>query len=396
MSNPELDPDCHMRKEEIAFHENRARGGMASVAIGLGIVDPDGRTHTKEAKLYDVMSLPSLKEVTEWNPPAQLPRGHGAGAWRYLQSGKSRTEIANLVGVHRSTISRELRRNSDKRNGIYKPDLAQAKYMSRMRSRKHFVKFTDDLKIQVDILIKKDFSPEQVTGFMRTKGLETVSHETIYQYIWEDKKHGDKLLYKHLRRRGRSHKKRGALTNGRGFIKNRVDIDKRPTIVDKKVRFGDLEIDTVIGMNHKGALLTINDRVTGLVWIRLLSGKDASPLTKAAIDALEPFRDQIHTITADNGKEFSFHEEIARKLNIFVYFAKPYHSWERGANENSNGLIRQYFPKGTDFRDITNEQVMRVQNILNSRPRKRLGYMTPKEKYKLLTNNEFDTVALSV
>ena len=149
--------------------------------------------------------------------------------------------------------------------------------------------------------------------------------------------------------------------------------------------------------NHKGALLTINDRVTGLlVWIRLLSGKDASPLTKAAIDALEPFRDQIHTITADNGKEFSFHEEIARKLNIFVYFAKPYHSWERGANENSNGLIRQYFPKGTDFRDITNEQVMRVQNILNSRPRKRLGYMTPKEKYKLLTNNEFDTVALSV
>ena len=113
----------------------------------------------------------------------------------YLQSGKSRTEIANLVGVHRSTISRELRRNSDKRNGIYKPDLAQAKYMSRMRSRKHFVKFTDDLKIQVDILIKKDFSPEQVTGFMRTKGLETVSHETIYQYIWEDKKHGDKLLY---------------------------------------------------------------------------------------------------------------------------------------------------------------------------------------------------------
>ena len=177
-------------------------------------------------------------------------------------------------------------------------------------------------------------------------------------------------LYKHLRRRGRRHKKRGALTNGRGFIKNRVDIDKRPTIVDKKVRFGDLEIDTVIGKNHKGALLTINDRVTGLVWIRLLSGKDASPLTKAAIDALEPFRDQIHTITADNGKEFSSHEEIACKLNIFVYFAKPYHSWERGANENSNGLIRQYFPKGTDFRDITNEQVMRVQNILNSRPRK--------------------------
>lgn len=314
----------------------------------------------------------------------------------YLQSGKSETETARLVGVHRSTISREIHRNSDKRNGIYKPDLAQFKYTNRMRSRRHFVKFTDDLKIQVDILLRNDYSPEQVSGFMRIKGLYTVSHETIYQYVWDDKRHGNKLLYMHLRRRGRLHKKRGTLTNSRGFIKNRADIDRRPAIVDEKVRFGDLEIDTVIGKNHKGALLTINDRVTGLVWIRLLSGKDASLLTRAAIDALQPFKDQIHTITADNGKEFSFHEEIARKLNIFVYFAKPYHSWERGANENSNGLIRQYFPKGTDFRNITDEQVMRVQNILNSRPRKRLGYITPKEKYKILTNNEFDAVALPV
>lgn len=314
----------------------------------------------------------------------------------YLQSGKSETEIARLVGVHRSTICREIHRNSDKRNGVYKPELARVKYKNRMQSRRHFMKFTDDLKLQVDILLRRDYSPEQVTGFMRTRGLDTVSHETIYQYVWEDKKHGDKLLYKHLRRRGRRHKKRDALTNGRGFIKNRIDIDKRPVVVDDKVRFGDLEIDTVIGKNHKGALLTINDRVTGLVWIRLLSGKDAGPLTKAAIDALKPFREQKHTITADNGKEFSFHEEIARKLDIFIFFAKPYHSWEKGANENSNGLIRQYFPKGTNFRDITHEQVMRVQNILNSIPRKRLGYMTPKEKYKILTSNEFDTVALSV
>ena len=305
-------------------------------------------------------------------------------------------DIAIQLKVNKSTISREISRNSDARNKSYRADLAHRKYVKRMQGRTRYHKFDHSLQLIVDIFLKSDFSPEQINGFLKTNTKECISHETIYQYIWKDKKTGDKLLFKHLRRRGRHNAKRGSKTNGRGFIKNRVDIDKRPTIVDKKVRFGDLEIDTVIGMNHKGALLTINDRVTGLVWIRLLSGKDASPLTKAAIDALEPFRDQIHTITADNGKEFSFHEEIARKLNIFAYFAKPYHSWERGANENSNGLIRQYFPKGTDFRDITNEQVMRVQNILNSRPRKRLGYMTPKEKYKLLTNNEFDTVALSV
>ena len=141
--------------------------------------------------------------------------------------------------------------------------------------------------------------------------------------------------------------------------------------------------------------MTINDRVTGLVWIRLLSGKEAAPLTAAAINALRPVKDLIHTITADNGKEFSFHEEIAKNLNIFIYFAKPYHSWERGANENTNGLIRQYFPKGTDFGDITQEQVMCVQDILNSRPRKRLGYMTPKEKFKQLTKLDYNAVALS-
>ena len=154
---------------------------------------------------------------------------------------------------------------------------------------------------------------------------------------------GDKNLYRYLGRKGRHYTKRGSKTNGRGFIKKRIDIDNRPSIVDEKIRFGDL----------------------------------------------------IHTITADNGKEFSFHEEIAKNLNIFIYFAKPYHSWEREANENTNGLIRQYFPKGTDFGDITQEQVMCVQNILNSKPRKRLEYMTPKQKFKQLKNLDYNEVALS-
>jgi|WetSurMetagenome_2_1015567.scaffolds.fasta_scaffold133435_2 transposase, IS30 family len=313
----------------------------------------------------------------------------------YLQSGKSQKDIAKILGFNKSTVSRELRRNSDGRNGKYSPNLAQRKYGNRMANRFHYYKFTESLKLQVDILLKADNSPEQIEGFLKRAGMEHVSHETIYLYVWQDKKRGDKELYKHLRRKGRHYAKRGSKTNGRGFIKNRIDIDQRPEIVDEKVRFGDFEIDTVIGKNHKGALLTINDRATGIVLIRKLSGKEAAPLTEATIKALSPIKHLIHTITADNGKEFSFHEKIAAELNIFIYFAKPYHSWERGANENTNGLIRQYFPKGTDFGDITPEQVMRVQNILNARPRKRLGYMTPKEKFKQLTNWDYNEVALS-
>ena len=313
----------------------------------------------------------------------------------YLRSGKKKEAIAEILGFNKSSISRDIKRNSDKRDGSYKPELAIRKHHKRMSNRNHHRKFTDSLKLQVDILLKADYSPEQITGFLRKNQMENVSHETIYMYVWNDKKNGDKKLYTHLRHKGRHYAKRGSLTNGRGFIKNRVDIDHRPSIVDEKVRFGDLEIDTVIGKNHKGALLTINDRVSGVVWIRLLSGKEAGPLTEAAVKALMPIKSLIHTITADNGKEFSSHEKIAKDLGIFIYFAKPYHSWERGANENTNGLIRQYFPKGTDFGGITHEQVLQVQNILNSRPRKRLGYMTPLQNFKQLTNLDLNEVALS-
>ena len=134
-------------------------------------------------------------------------------------------------------------------------------------------------------------------------------------------------------------------------------------------------------------LVTINDRLTSKVWIRKLSGKDATPLALKTIEALQPIKDLIHTITADNGKEFAEHQEIAKELEICFYFCKPYHSWERGANENMNGLIRQYIPKGTDFSEITDEFVTWVENKLNNRPRKRLGYLTPNEKFNLLLTN---------
>lgn len=178
-----------------------------------------------------------------------------------------------------------------------------------------------------------------------------VSVETIYKYIWQDKKQGG-ILYTHLRHNGKRYRKRGAAKDSRGILRNQVSIDKRPLIVDQKTRFGELEIDTVIGKNHKGALLTINDRQTGLVWIRKLMDKEAESLAIETVNALLPFKDMIHRITADNGKEFALHERIAKELKVDVYFAHPYHSWERGANENTNGLIRQFFPKGADFESL--------------------------------------------
>ena len=148
----------------------------------------------------------------------------------------------------------------------------------------------------------------------------------------------------------------------------------------------ELRIDTIIGKNHKGAILTINDRATSRVWIRKLSGKEAIPVAKITVWALRKVKNLIHTITADNGKEFAKHEDIAQKLDINFYFCKPYHSWERGANENTNGLIRQYIPKGTDFSEVTNKRIKWIENNLNNRPRKRLGYLTPNEKFKQIIN----------
>lgn len=302
-------------------------------------------------------------------------------------NGYRQIDIARTIGKDKSVISRELNRNKDKRNGEYRHDLAHRKYLSRLTGKAKQQRFTTNVKDQVEFLIREDYSPEQIVGRLKAEGKPTVSHECIYQHIWADLKAGGDL-YTHLRRNKKRYRKRGGAKDTRGQIKNRVGIEKRPAIVDQKSRFGDLEIDTVMGKNHKGALLTINDRLTGMVWIRLLEGKEAEPLARATVEALNPIKNLLHTITADNGKEFARHEQIAEQLDLNVYFARPYHSWERGANENTNGLIRQYFIKGSSFDDITPEKVQWVQDKLNNRPRKRLNYLTPNEKYNYVINNE--------
>jgi IS30 family transposase len=294
--------------------------------------------------------------------------------------------IADRVGKDKSTISRELKRNSDGRNGQYRAELAQNKCELRHREKNKKKAFTKDVQSFVELYLKQDYSPEQITGYAIKTNQTCVCAERIYQFVWKDKKEGG-VLYKHLRTRGKKYKKRGNVNAGRGQIPDRVDIAQRPKIVEKKERFGDLEIDLIIGAGHKGALLTINDRATGMLKMKYIESKQAKVIENNTIELLGQWMPLIHTITSDNGKEFANHKEIAEELNIDYFFAKPYHSWERGANENLNGLVRQYFPKKSNFDQIKKEQVEEAEKRLNNRPRKRYNYRTPNEVFVNAINN---------
>lgn len=303
-----------------------------------------------------------------------------------LQQGYKQNEIARCIGKHKSVISRELTRNCDKRNGKYISDLAQRKYNHRNKTKPKYIVFDDVMRQKVDALLKEDYSPEQVCGSLREQAEQCVSHERIYQHIWEDKKQGG-TLHTHLRNQGRRYRKRGAAKDKRGLIVGRVDIENRPKIVEERSRFGDLEVDLIIGKNHKSAILTINDRASGILKMRKVKSKEAEQVSQAIVDELEDWKPFIKTITADNGKEFANHQYVAEELNIDHYFAKPYHSWERGSNENLNGLVRQYFKKKDDFNTISNEQIKIIENKINNRPRKRFKYKNPIfEMEKLLFN----------
>lgn len=293
-----------------------------------------------------------------------------------LSKGYTQKEIAESIGKHRSVIYREIKRNCDKRSGNYRHELAQRKYCERQESKPKSIRFTEEVKKNIDRYLEEDYSPEQIVGILKKQGLPTVSVERIYQYIWEDKKENGSL-YLHLRNQGRRYRKRGNKKDNRGVIKDRVDIDKRPQIVEQRKRFGDLEVDLIIGKNHNQAILTINDRASGMLKMRKVATKQAEVVSKAIIEELEEWMPYLKTMTADNGKEFAYHKKVAQELNIDHYFAKPYHSWQRGSNENLNGLIRQYFKKSTDFNKLTSERIKKIEHKLNSRPRKRFNYETP-------------------
>jgi len=290
------------------------------------------------------------------------------------KAGKNQKEIAELLGVSPATICRELKRNKGKKG--YRPRQAQIKAVKRRREAAKALKMTDEVILVIEEKISLDWSPEQVSGWLKINQGIFISHERIYQHIWEDKRHGG-TLYTHLRQSNKKRKKQYGSKDKRGQIRNRISIDERPAIVAEKTRIGDWEIDTVIGQNHQGALVTIVDRVSKFTLIKKVDSKHAEVVTEATISLLLPYLDKTLTITADNGKEFAGHETMKEQLNADVYFAHPYHSWERGLNENTNGLIRQYFTKGSSFENITDDEVEAVMNKLNHRPRRTLNFKTP-------------------
>jgi transposase, IS30 family len=290
------------------------------------------------------------------------------------KAGKNQQEIAELLGVSAGTICRELQRNKGKKG--YRPKQAQIKAEKRRKQATKVLKMTASITMLIESMIVLDWSPEQISGVLKEEQGIAISHERIYQHIWTDKLHGG-TLYKHLRQSGKKRKKRYGSKDKRGQIRNRTSIDDRPVVVTEKTRIGDWEIDTVIGKNHQGALVTIVDRVSKFTLIKIVASKHADVITEATISLLKPYMDKTFTITADNGKEFAGHEKMTEALGADVYFAHPYCSWERGLNENTNGLIRQYFTKGSSFEKITDADVEVVMNKLNHRPRKTLNFKTP-------------------
>jgi IS30 family transposase len=298
------------------------------------------------------------------------------------QAGKEQKTIAAVLNVHPSTISRELARNTGLRG--YRPKQAQQKTLHRRFTARKAVKMTPETIDYIESKLREQHSPEQIAERMKLDSDchgPAVSHERIYQHIWQDKAQGG-MLYKHLRIGGtKQRRKRRNSRDMRGTIKNRVGIEKRPDIVERKIRIGDWEGDTVIGKNHQGALVTLVDRKSKLTLIGKVSRYTAEAVEQMIISLMELLPGRNYTLTVDNGKEFASHESIAETLQIKVYFADPYSAWQRGLNENTNGLIRQYVPKGSDVRMLTDRQINHIMDRLNNRPRKSLGFLTPNEVF---------------
>jgi IS30 family transposase len=309
----------------------------------------------------------------------QLTENERYQIYSLLKEGLNQKEIAKNLDRSPSTISREVNRNKGLRG--YRPKQAQALSDHRRTNAFKSIKLTAEVIDWIECLIRQELSPQQVVDYLKDHKEVSLHHETIYQWVYADKALGGDL-YQHLRIASKPYRKRYGHYDRRGQLRNRVDIDERPVIVDQKLRIGDWEGDTVMGKGRKSALLTMVERKTLYTIIVKLNGKHADLLADAAIKALRPLKDRIKTITLDNGLEFAEHERIAKSLNADIFFAHPYCSWERGINENTNGLIRQYFPKGTDFHSVTDNEIKQVMDKLNNRPRKTRGCRSPNELFR--------------
>jgi IS30 family transposase len=293
-----------------------------------------------------------------------------------LQQGQHKKDIARAIGVHVSTVYRELQRNKGKRGGY---GWRQAREMAEERKERlpGNRKIKDSLRNEALKLLKEEqWSPAQISGYLKQKGFK-ISHETIYALIRSDKQNGGSL-YTHCRHRLKHGKRPVGKCTG---IPNRVSIHERPKEAGGN-RFGDIEMDTVVGKDGAGAILTMTERSTNFIWIQKLEhGKNAAGLAKEVIRLLFPYRKILKSITTDNGSEFAAHEMIAEALDLTVYFADPYASWQKGSIENANKLIRQYIPKGSSFKDMDDDRIRDIQHKINRRPREKLDFVSPKERF---------------
>jgi IS30 family transposase len=289
--------------------------------------------------------------------------------------GHTQTEIAICLEVSKSTISRELHRNSGKRG--YRPKQAQEKRDQRQKN-KAKRRISGDDWISIEAKLRLDWSPEQISGWYKANGVLRISPEHIYQYVYADKQAGGEL-FKHLRCQKPGRKRPGKYDR-RGLIPDRKSIDERPAVVEQRQRLGDWERDLIIGKHHQGAALTLTERKSRFTLLRKVDGKRAEAVMQATLDVLG-WVPAVKTITNDNGKEFALHKTLSAALSANVYFAHPYASWERGTNENTNGLIRQYLPKNRNLTTLTTQEELMIMDRLNLRPRKCLAFKTPFEVF---------------
>lgn len=306
-----------------------------------------------------------------------------------LENNFSKTQIARDLCVSRSTVHREIKRNSNTYSKLYDPALAHKKYRKRMHDKPKHIRFTDEMKRLAREKLELQWRPEQITGRCRLAGVDMVSYEWLYQWIYKDKHYGGKL-YLNLPHRGRKKQKRANTNDYRGLIPNRRDIDERPAEVDLRQRIGDIEVDTVVGRGRSGSIVTMIDRTSGFLWASLVPSLETYEVCAAVIRTLQPLRGILKTITFDNGREFYRHADVSAALCTDNFFTKPYHSWEKGSIENANGLLRQYFKKGSSFEHLSQDDILHACYLLNNRPRKRFGFLSPVEIFSLYLHQQFN------
>lgn len=289
-------------------------------------------------------------------------------------------QIARELGRHRSTISRELARNCSPWDGGYRPSKAQEQVNGRRSRSRRNQRFGREQWGLVESLLQRDWSPEQVAGYLAKHGELSISHETIYRHVWADRTEGG-ALHRHLRCTPKKRRKRYGRYDSRGRLAGKRAIGERPAAVERRQAVGHWEIDTVMGQGNDHCIVTLVERATGYLLIGKLRSRNAGELTRRTIALIRRSPRKFETITSDNGTEFHSYEKIERATGVSFYFATPHHAWERGTNENTNGLVRQYLPKRKSMVRVTQRDCNQIAKKLNTRPRKRYDFDTPEERF---------------